>query len=31
VQPLLDRGIDGRGETVVLLEQEVTTHAAHRK
>jgi subtilase family serine protease len=28
IQPLLDRGIDGRGETVVLLEQEVTTHAA---
>jgi subtilase family serine protease len=27
IQPLLDRGIDGRGETVVLLEQEVTTHA----
>ena len=25
IQPLLDRGIDGRGETVVLLEQEVTT------
>jgi subtilase family serine protease len=28
IQPLLDRGIDGRGETVVLLEQEITTHAA---
>ena len=31
IQPLLDRGIDGRGETVVLLEQEVTTHAAPPK
>jgi len=27
-QPLLDRGIDGRGETVVLLDQEVTTQTA---
>ena len=31
VQPLLDRGTDGRGETVVLLEQDVTTHAAPPK
>ena len=31
IQPLLDRGIDGRGETVVLLEQEVTTPAAPPK
>ena len=31
IQPLLDRGIDGRGETVVLLEQEVTTQAAPPK
>jgi subtilase family serine protease len=31
VQPLLDRGIDGRGETVVLLEQEITTHVAPPK
>jgi len=27
IQPLLDRGIDGRGETVVLLEQEETLAA----
>ena len=31
IQPLLDRGIDGRGETVVLLEQEVPTQAAPPK
>ncbi len=31
IQPLLNRGIDGRGETVVLLEQEVTTRAAAPK
>ena len=31
VQPLLDRGVNGRGETVVLLEQEVTTGAAPPK
>ena len=31
VQPLLGRGIDGRGETVVLLEQEVPTPAAPPK
>jgi subtilase family serine protease len=28
IQPLLDHGIDGRGETVVLLEQEVTHGSA---
>jgi subtilase family serine protease len=28
IQPLLDRGIDGRGETVVLLEQEIPTQAS---
>jgi subtilase family serine protease len=31
IRPLLDRGIDGRGETVVLLEQEVPTPAAPPK
>ena len=31
IQPLLDRGIDGNGETVVLLEQEVLTQASPPK